>query len=97
VNEDIAQPDLDHQCLLVYDETGLSTKMASVDLRANSAGVMLPRAECGRCHCSPPSNEAMALRASVSIESSVSLRRSSRKRPLKLSTRAFCVHFPGAM
>jgi hypothetical protein len=41
--------------------------------------------------------KVMALRASTSVENSVSLRHSSRKRPLKLSTKAFCVGLPGAM
>jgi hypothetical protein len=39
----------------------------------------------------------MALQASTSVENRVSLRHSSRKRPLKLSTKAFCVGLPGVM
>ena len=68
-----------------------------MDLKAKSAGVMLLMAEWGRWRFQSPFHEVIALRASVSVENSVSLRHSSRKRPLKLSTKAFCVGFPGAM
>lgn len=41
--------------------------------------------------------DVVALLASANAENSLSLRHSSRKRPLKLSTKAFWVGFPGAM
>lgn len=44
-----------------------------------------------------PLHELMALRVSMSVENSVSLRHSSRKRPLKLSTKAFYMGLLGAM
>jgi hypothetical protein len=49
-----------------------------VDLGANAAGVMFPRAEWGRFRLSSSFHEVMALPASTSVENSVSLNREGR-------------------
>ena len=67
------------------------------DLKANLAGARFPKAECGRWWLLSSFHDRMVLRAPMSVENSVSFRYSSRKRPLKLSTKVFCVGLPGVM
>jgi hypothetical protein len=64
---------------------------------ANSFGVLYPKLLCGRSSLYSILHAAILRRASNRFWNQLRFKHSSRIRPLKLSTRPFCVGFPGWM
>jgi len=63
--------------------------------RANSSGVMYPKLLCGRSPLYTSLYDSIFSLALAMVWNQLAFRHSSRRRPLKLSTRPFCIGRPG--